>query len=116
FAFVQMSDASGTYEVTLFSEMLREARGLLDSGQPLVVTVDVRSEEESLRLTVQKIEPLDTVVAGAAAGLRVFLGEARAVANLKSGLAREARGGAPGPPPRRIPHRRSWVAPPGGGQ
>jgi DNA polymerase-3 subunit alpha len=92
FAFVQMSDASGTYEVTLFSEMLREARGLLDSGQPLVVTVDVRSEEENLRLTVQKIEPLDAVVAGAAAGLRVFVGEARALSNLKSVIAREAGG------------------------
>ena len=92
FAFVQMSDASGTYEVTLFSEMLREARGLLDSGQPLVVTVDVRSEEESLRLTVQKIEPLDAVVAGAAAGLRVFVGEARALSNLKNVIARETGG------------------------
>ena len=47
---------------------------LLDSGQPLIVTVDVRSEEESLRLTAQKIEPLDSVVAHAAAGLRVFVG------------------------------------------
>src|SRR5262249_52749818 len=110
FAFVQMSDASGTYEVTLFSEMLREARGLLDSGQPLVVTVDVRSEEESLRLTVQKIEPLDTVVAGAAAGLRVFVGEARALSNLKSVIAREAGGRGrisllphPPPPPGRAP-------------
>src|SRR5262249_4013357 len=93
FAFVQMSDASGTYEVTLFSEMLREARGLLDSGQPLVVTVDVRSEEESLRLTVQKIEALDAVVAGAAAGLRVFVGEAPALSNLKTVIPRAA--GAP---------------------
>jgi DNA polymerase-3 subunit alpha len=92
FAFVQMSDQSGTYEVTLFSEILREARVLLDSGQPLVVTVDVRSEEESLRLTAQKIEPLDTVVALAAAGLRVFVGEARALSNLKSVIAREAGG------------------------
>jgi DNA polymerase-3 subunit alpha len=92
FAFVQMSDASGTYEVTLFSEMLREARGLLDSGQPLVVTIDVRSEEESLRLTAQKIELLDAVVANAAAGLRVFVGEARAVSNLKSVIAGETGG------------------------
>jgi DNA polymerase-3 subunit alpha len=92
FAFVQMSDASGTFEVTLFSEMLREARALLDSGQPLVVTVDARSEEDNLRLTAQKIEPLDSVVADAAAGLRVFVGEAHALPNLKSVIAREAGG------------------------
>src|SRR5215831_12143666 len=114
FAFVQMSDASGTYEVTLFSEMLREARGLLDSGQPLVVTVDVRSEEESLRLTAQKIEPLDTVVALAAAGLRVFVGEARALSNLKSVIAREAGGRGRVTVVLDIPNREVEISIPGG--
>jgi DNA polymerase-3 subunit alpha len=92
FAFVQMSDPSGLFEVTLFSEMLSEVRGLLESGQPLVVTVDARSGEESLRLIAQKIEPLDAVVADAAAGLRVFLGEARALSSLKSVITREMGG------------------------
>jgi DNA polymerase III subunit alpha len=92
FAFAQMSDPTGTFEVTLFSDMLSGSRALLDSGQPLVVTVDVRSEEDSLRLTVQKIEPLDTVVAHAAAGLKVFVGEIRALSSLKSVIAREAGG------------------------
>ena len=92
FAFVQMSDPSGVFEVTLFAEMLSEARALFDGGQPLVVTVDVRSEEDSLRLTAQKIEPLDDVVAHAAAGLRVFLGEARALTHLKNLFGREGGG------------------------
>ncbi|HUC71387.1 MAG TPA: DNA polymerase III subunit alpha, partial [Stellaceae bacterium] len=92
FAFVQMSDPSGVFEVTLFAEMLKEARALFDAGQPLAVTVDVRSEEDSLRLTAQKIEPLDDVVAHAAAGLRVFLGEARALAHLKNLFARDGNG------------------------
>ena len=114
FAFVQMSDPSGTYEVTLFSEILREARALLDSGQPLVVTVDVRSEEESLRLTAQKIEPLDTVVALAAAGLRVFVGEARALSNLKSVIAREAGGRGRVTVVLDLPAREVEIAIPGG--
>jgi DNA polymerase III subunit alpha len=92
FAFVQMSDPSGVYEVTLFAEMLREARALFEGQQPLVVTVDVRSEEDNLRLTAQKIEPLDEVVADAAAGLRVFVAEERALANLKNLFAREGSG------------------------
>ena len=114
FAFVQMSDPSGTYEVTLFSEILREARTLLDSGQPLVVTVDVRSEEESLRLTAQKIEPLDTVVALAAAGLRVFVGEARALSSLKSVIAREAGGRGRVTVVLDLPAREVEIAIPGG--
>ena len=92
FAFVQMSDPSGVYEVTVFAEMLREARPLFESGEPLVVTVDVRREEDNLRLTAQKIEPLNDVVAHAAAGLRVFLGEERALAQLKNLFGRQTGG------------------------
>ncbi|HZS82158.1 MAG TPA: DNA polymerase III subunit alpha [Stellaceae bacterium] len=92
FAFVQMSDTSGFYELTVFSEVLGEARPLLDSGQPLLVTADCRTEEETLRLTAQKIEPLDAVVAHAAAGLRVFLAEAEALKPLKSIIDREGPG------------------------
>ena len=114
FAFVQMSDPSGIFEITLFSEMLGETRGLLDSGQPLVVTVDVRSEEESLRLTAQKIEPLDAVVADAAAGLRVFLGEARALSSLKSVIAREAGGRGRVTVVLDLPSREVEIAIPGG--
>jgi DNA polymerase-3 subunit alpha len=80
------------FEVTLYAEMLSEARRLLEPGQLLVVTVDVRSEEESLRLIAQKVEPLDAVVTQAAAGLRVFVGEARALSGLKSVIARESGG------------------------
>ena len=114
FAFVQMSDPSGTFEITLFSEILREARALLDSGQPLVVTVDVRSEEESVRLTAQKVEPLDTVVARAAAGLRVFVGEAHALSSLRSVIAREAGGRGRVTVVLDLPAREVEIAIPGG--
>ncbi len=92
FAFVQMSDASGVFEVTMFSEVLGQTRALLDSGQPLLVTVDVRAEEETLRLTAQRAEPLDGVVAHAAAGLKVFLGEADALSPLRGLMQREGGG------------------------
>jgi DNA polymerase-3 subunit alpha len=92
FAFVQMSDASGVYEVMLFSEVLSQCRQLLDSGQPLLVTVDVRAEEETLRLSGQRVEPLDGVVAHAAAGLRIFVGEPEALAPLRGLMQREIGG------------------------
>jgi DNA polymerase-3 subunit alpha len=92
FAFVQMSDASGTFEVTLFSEVLAQARELLDSGKPLLVTVDIRADDDALRLTAQRVEPLERIVAQAAAGLKVVLGEAAALAAFKSLLQGEAGG------------------------
>jgi DNA polymerase III subunit alpha len=92
FAFVQMSDMSGLYELTLFSEVLGQARQLLDAGQPLLVTVDCRMEEDSIRLTAQKIEPLDGAVSHAAAGLRVYLGEQAAIKSLRSIIGRDGPG------------------------
>jgi DNA polymerase-3 subunit alpha len=92
FAFAELSDTTGKFEITVFSEVLSQARALLDGKDPLVVTVDVRRDDESLRLTAQKIEPLDSVVAHAAAGLKVFVAEAEALPRLKSVIAREAGG------------------------
>ncbi len=92
FAFVELSDPTGKFEITVFSEELSRSRQMLEPGEKLAVTVDVRHEEESLRLTAQKIEPLDVVVAQAAAGLRVFVAEAEALPRLKSVIAREAGG------------------------
>ena len=93
FAFVSLSDTSGVFEVTMFSDVLSASRDMLDGGQPLIVTIDVRNEEQSLRLTAQKIEPLDSVVAHAAAGLKVFVGAEEALVRLKGLFQREAVGG-----------------------
>jgi DNA polymerase-3 subunit alpha len=93
FAFVSLSDTSGQFEITVFSDVLAHSRDLLENGQQVIVTVDVRSEEQSLRLTAQKIEPLDNVVAHAAAGLKIFVGAEEALARLKGLFQREAVGG-----------------------
>ena len=92
YAFVQMSDATGTFEVTLFSEVLAQARELLDSGKPLIVSVDIRADDDALRLTAQRVEPLDRIVAQAAAGLKVVLGEAGALGPFKNLLQGELGG------------------------
>lgn len=114
YAFMQMSDMSGTFEVTVFSEVLREARAVIDAGEPLVVTVDVRSEEDSLRLTAQKVEPLDAVVARAVAGLKIFVAEERALTPLKSVIAREAGGRGRVTVVLDLPSREVEIAIPGG--
>jgi DNA polymerase-3 subunit alpha len=114
FAFVQMSDSSGVFEVTLFSEVLGQARAALESGQPLIVTADVRAEEDSFRLTAQRLEPLERAVSQAAAGLKVFLGEAGALAPLKAMLAREGGGRGRVSVAVPVPGREVEIALPGG--
>jgi DNA polymerase-3 subunit alpha len=89
FAFAQLSDPSGVYEVTLFSEVLMRSRELLDAGTPLLLTVDVRQDGDELRLNAQDIRPLDAAVAHSAAGLRLYMRDAAALHSLQSLLDRE---------------------------
>ncbi len=72
-AFVQMSDASGSYEVTMFSEVLATARDLLDAGKPLLLSVEMQRRDEDIRLTAQKVQVLEEVATNLAAGLRIFI-------------------------------------------
>ena len=95
-AFVQMSDASGSFEVTLFSEVLAGARELLEAGKPLVMKVEVQRREEDIRLTAARVELLDDVAAHAAAGLRIFMRDAAAVETLAAVFKEHGARGAAG--------------------
>jgi DNA polymerase III subunit alpha len=92
FAFVQLSDAGGTYEITLFSEVLAVAREMLGAGKPLLVSADARMEEDSIRLLAQSITYLDDAAANAAAGLRVTINAPDALDGLKAAIAKERKG------------------------
>ncbi len=92
FAFIQMSDAGGIYEMMVFSELLATSRELLGSGKPLLVTADARMEEDSIKLLGQSIRPLDDAVAHAAAGLRVAINDMAALPDLKTVIEAERKG------------------------
>ncbi len=74
-AFVQMSDTSGAYEITVFSELLASCREMLESGAPLLVTADIQAHEDNYRVTALAIQELEDAAADAAEGLRIFLRE-----------------------------------------
>ncbi len=89
FAFVQLSDPTGLYEVTCFSEVLEASRDYLDAGSNIVLTVKADLEGETLKLLAQSIQPIDTVAAqGGAQALRIHLARAEAVPSLAALLAR----------------------------
>jgi DNA polymerase-3 subunit alpha len=89
FAFVQLSDPTGLYEVTCFSEVLEAARAHLEPGRNVVLTVKAELEGESLKLLAQAIAPIDIVASQAGARpIRVHLSGAEAVPSLASLLAR----------------------------
>ncbi len=87
FAFVQLSDASGMYEITLFSEVLAQARDLLETGKAVLVTADAKRDGEGVRLLGNRIQLLEEVAASAAPTLRVHLIEETALAGVKTAIA-----------------------------
>ncbi|MBK5926798.1 DNA polymerase III subunit alpha [Rhodobaculum claviforme] len=100
FAFCQLSDPTGLYEVTVFSETLEAGRQHLEPGCNVVLTVEATAEGETLKLLARDIRPVDAVVAGAgAAGLRIHLADAVAVPSVAALLEKlgAARGTARGP-------------------
>ncbi|MES2333780.1 MAG: DNA polymerase III subunit alpha [Pseudomonadota bacterium] len=89
FAFVQLSDPTGLYEVTCFSEVLEASRNFLDAGQNVVLTVKAELEGETLKLLAQAVAPIETVAAQAGApDLRIHLARPEAAVSLAALLAR----------------------------
>ncbi len=89
FAFVQLSDPTGLYEVTLFSDALEASRDYLEPGKNVVLTVKAELEGDTLKLLANSVQPIDAVAdqAGAQA-LRIHLNQASAATSIATLLAR----------------------------
>src|SRR6056297_2941834 len=101
FAFALLSDPTGSYEVTLFSEVLEKSRDFLEAGAQVVVTAEATMEADQLKLLGRTVQPVDGMVADAGAvGLCVFVDQAEAIGSVAPVLesaAKSVRGAQPGP-------------------
>jgi DNA polymerase-3 subunit alpha len=89
---VTLSDMAGSYEVTFFSEILLRSRELLSEGSALLVTADVKIENEALRITAQDVCLLDEAASKAGASLRIWLDRTEALPHIRALLEREGKG------------------------
>jgi DNA polymerase III subunit alpha len=89
FAFVALSDPTGLYEVTVFSDVLEASREVLEPGRNVVLNVKVEPEGEGVKLLAMSAQPIDQVAdqAGAQA-LRIHVNRAEAMASIAGLLAR----------------------------
>jgi len=100
FAFVQLSDPTGLYEATVFSDVLEPARRHLEAGSNVILQVEATLEADQLKLLARGVQPIDDALAGdGALALRVFVDRSEGVASVRSLLdrmrdkaARRARG------------------------
>ncbi len=93
FAFVQLSDPTGQYEVTMFSDTLEASREFLETGSQIVLQCEATMEADQLKLLGRSVSPVDSVVADAGgAGLRVFIDGPEVIGSVASVLANAASG------------------------
>ncbi len=63
FAFVQLSDPSARFEVTVFSDLLARTRELIEARErPLYLEADARLDGEEVKLVAQELRPLDEML------------------------------------------------------
>ncbi|MDP6351347.1 MAG: DNA polymerase III subunit alpha, partial [Alphaproteobacteria bacterium] len=92
FAFVQMSDQTGVFELTVFSDVFARARALLEVGEAILVEASVQRDDETVRLIAQKIERLEDRAAHASKGLMLYLSDTITVGTIKTVVERERDG------------------------
>ena len=87
FAFIQMDDPSGGYEVTIFSQLLNQSRDFLIKGANIVASVEASTDGSQLKLLAKNIEPMENVIQKTPGlGLRVFIDNKTAAKNIKEQL------------------------------
>ena len=90
FAWITLSDESGEYEVTAFSETLQQYQDLFVPGQPLIVSVNVDDSSGSTRLTLEAVRRLEAGDAqsrsSGPASVDVTVGQADALAEIRASL------------------------------
>ena len=68
----------------VFSELLAKSQNLLESGTPLLLSVDIQKREDDIRLSASSIQSLDKAASEAVAGLKIFLRDVDAVHSLSA--------------------------------
>ena len=91
YAFVQLSDSSGSYEITVFSEVLATSNMLLVPGSKVIVNCSVDSKNQ-LKLLANRIVSLDEATAKSSAGLKIYSNNITALRDIKEVLANEGMG------------------------
>ena len=92
YAFLQLSDSSGVYEVTLFSDLLSASKEFLQAGETLLLSVTAESREDQIRFTAQSIQPLDQTLEKRTDKIHVFIDESHPVQKLKEFIDIEGAG------------------------
>lgn len=75
YAFLSLSDQEGTYEVTLFSEVYSQSVELLKEGNLLAIEINLKKDNDQLRLTANKVYNLNDLQPFTSINLKISAGK-----------------------------------------
>lgn len=93
YAFVQLSDPAGVFEITVFSEVLAARRPLLEAGSAILVRGMAQVEAETVRIIAQEVEPIEQAMAKLGGTLAIHIDSADAIARVRDLLTAQPAGG-----------------------
>jgi len=95
YAFLQFSDASGTFEVMAFSETLSEAGDLLDVGNSLLIKATAQADQqgEGIKFLAQSVKSLEKAAAQENTGLSIRINQQDALRPIRDILEHVGPGG-----------------------
>ncbi|WP_010298797.1 DNA polymerase III subunit alpha [Candidatus Odyssella thessalonicensis] len=73
FAFLQLSDAHGVFEVAVFSEVFTRSRDFLTPGTAIHVSAIIRFDGDDFRINCQTIEPLEKMTQGSSQAITIHI-------------------------------------------
>ena len=94
YAFLEISDGSSNFEGLLFSEAMARYEEVIQSGQPLLVsvTIDKQEEEGRPRVMINHVDTLDKAIAEVSNGLEISISDVSAVSGLHKILQQDRNG------------------------
>jgi len=94
YAFLQFSDASGSFEITAFSETLSEAGDLLDVGNSLLIKATAQNDQQGdgLKFLAQSFRSLEKATADDDTGLSIKINSDEALKPIKEILDHIGKG------------------------
>ena len=93
FAFVQMSDSTGVFEATVFSDVLSASRDILTTGSTVMAQMDVQIQgEDDVKFLAQHFEPLEKAVDFATEEMTIEFETAESIEQIKKVLEEASYG------------------------
>ena len=92
FAFLNLSDPTGQFEMIVFSEVLAASRDVMEPGKSVVVSVEIDRTGDEVRLRALGVQPLEAATANVEEGMKVFIEDPTTLEPLKARLKERGKG------------------------